>query len=169
MIFRDAQAADLPAIVEIYNSTIPGRMVTADTEPVSVESRLKWFHEHNPEKRPLLVIEEDKDQILGWISLSDFYGRPAYHCTAEVSIYLKSSERGKGLGLYVLKTILEKAPSYGVSNLIGYIFAHNEPSLRLFRKAGFEQWGYLKEIAILDDIPRSVVIMGIKLEHPAAL
>jgi L-amino acid N-acyltransferase YncA len=36
---RDADEADLPVIVEIYNSTVPTRMVTADTEPVSIESR----------------------------------------------------------------------------------------------------------------------------------
>ena len=39
MTLRDATEADLPAIVEIYNATIPGRMVTADLEPVTVESR----------------------------------------------------------------------------------------------------------------------------------
>jgi L-amino acid N-acyltransferase YncA len=36
---RDAVEEDLPAIVEIYNSTVPSRMVTADPEPVSIESR----------------------------------------------------------------------------------------------------------------------------------
>ena len=39
--FRDALKTDLEKIVEIYNSTIPSRMVTADTEPVSVESKKK--------------------------------------------------------------------------------------------------------------------------------
>jgi phosphinothricin acetyltransferase len=46
---------------------------------------------------------------------------------------------------------------------LGFIFSHNAPSLRLFQKAGFEQWGFLNEVAILDGIPRSVVIMGKKL------
>lgn len=34
---RDAVEADLPAIVDIYNARIPGRMATADAEPVTVE------------------------------------------------------------------------------------------------------------------------------------
>lgn len=37
---------DLPDIVDIYNSTIAGRMVTADLEPVTVESRIPWFEAH---------------------------------------------------------------------------------------------------------------------------
>ena len=32
MILRDATEADLPAIVDLYNSTVAGRMVTADRE-----------------------------------------------------------------------------------------------------------------------------------------
>jgi L-amino acid N-acyltransferase YncA len=43
MRMRDATLEDLPSIVEIYNSIIPGRIVSADTEPVSVEQRLPWF------------------------------------------------------------------------------------------------------------------------------
>jgi L-amino acid N-acyltransferase YncA len=163
MTLRDAKPADLPAIVAIYNSTIAGRMVTADTEPVSVESRLKWFQDHTPGRRPLLVVEEENGAIIGWVSLRDFYGRPAYQCTAEVSIYLDPAARGKGLGKYLLDTMLKQAPAYGVFNLLGFIFAHNEPSLRLFRKAGFEEWGNLKEVAILDGVHRSLIIMGKKI------
>jgi hypothetical protein len=43
---RAATRNDLPQIVAIYNATIPTRMVTADTEPVSVESRVSWCQEH---------------------------------------------------------------------------------------------------------------------------
>ncbi|MBV8628542.1 MAG: N-acetyltransferase, partial [Paraburkholderia sp.] len=51
--YRDATLDDLPAIVAIYNSTVASRQVTADLEPVSVESRLPWFHAHGPAARPL--------------------------------------------------------------------------------------------------------------------
>ena len=42
---RDADMFDLPVIVDIYNSTIASRMVTADFEPISVENRIQWFNE----------------------------------------------------------------------------------------------------------------------------
>jgi phosphinothricin acetyltransferase len=82
---RDAKISDLPQIVEIYNSTIAGRMVTADTEPVTVEERTAWFESHNPEKRPLWVAVED-EKVVAWISFKSFYGRPAYDHTAEIAI-----------------------------------------------------------------------------------
>ncbi|HWK23644.1 MAG TPA: GNAT family N-acetyltransferase [Ureibacillus sp.] len=160
--FRDATIDDLPKIVEIYNSTIPGRMVTADTEPVTVEDRLNWFHAHNPTKRPLWVVETG-NKICGWVSLQDFYGRPAYKATAEVSIYLDENFRGHGLGKTVLSKVIEAAPSCDVDTLLGFIFSHNEPSLRLFEKFGFERWAHFPEVATLDGIKRDLVILGKKL------
>ncbi len=48
MTIRDAVEADLPAIVEIYNAAVPGRLATGDLDPVSVQSRQAWFREHTP-------------------------------------------------------------------------------------------------------------------------
>ena len=163
IVFKDATLEDLPRIVEIYNSTIPGRMVTADTEPVTVEDRLPWFHEHSPSKRPLWVVKLG-DEICGWVSLSNFYGRPAYGATAEVSIYLDANYRGHGLGKKVLSKVIEEAPTCKVGTLLGFIFGHNEPSLRLFASFGFEKWAHLPEVAELDGVKRDLIIVGKKLK-----
>lgn len=158
--FRNANPEDLPRIVEIYNSTIPSRMVTADTEEVSVESRQQWFNEHNPETRPLWVIEDLQNNTLGWVSFSSFYGRPAYNGTVEISIYMDESCRGKGFGKKVLQYCIDNAGKFGVKTLLGFIFLHNEPSLKLFRYFGFEDWGTFPNVAVLDGVERSLVILG---------
>ncbi|WP_312421033.1 N-acetyltransferase family protein [Epilithonimonas sp.] len=160
MTFRDATLDDLPKIVEIYNSTVASRLVTADLEPVSVESKLAWFHQHNSEFRPLWMIEDFHKNTIGWVSFQDFYGRPAYQKTAEISIYLSDDSRGKGYGKKILQYCIEKAPNLGVENLLAFIFAHNLPSLSLFEKFGFELWGNLKNIAELDGEKRSLIILG---------
>jgi len=160
LIYRNATQNDLSKIVEIYNSTIPLRTVTADTEKVSVESRQKWFDEHSADKRPLWVIENAYDEIIGWVSFQSFYGRPAYDATVEVSIYLDPAQRGQGLGKEILQYCIEEAPSFGVKTLLGFIFAHNEPSLKLFRHFGFEDWATLPNIAILDGQERGLKIVG---------
>ena len=75
---RIAQPADLPEIVSIYNASIPGRMATADTEPVTVAAREAWFREFDPARRPLWVLTDiTTGAVLGWLSLRSFYGRPA--------------------------------------------------------------------------------------------
>ncbi|MDF3835955.1 GNAT family N-acetyltransferase [Cupriavidus basilensis] len=164
---RIAQQDDLPAIVAIYNSTVASRMVTADTEPVSVSSRQAWFDAHQPERRPLWVAEDRDGNMAGWLSFSDFYGRPAYGATAEVSIYLDASRRGQGLGRYLLQQAIAHAPQIGVNTLLGFIFGHNGPSLGLFAALGFERWGNLPRVAVLDGVERDLVILGRHLTKPA--
>jgi L-amino acid N-acyltransferase YncA len=165
LAFRDATLDDLSTIVEIYNSTIPSRMVTADTKPVTVESRIAWLNEHHPFKRPLWIIEYQKGEIIGWVSFQNFYGRPAYDATAEISIYLSSSERGKGLGKLILQHCIDHCSSLGIKTLLGFIFQHNEPSLKLFRKFGFEDWGTLPNIAVLDNIEYTLKILGKRIKE----
>lgn len=159
MTLRYAKIEDLPDIVDIYNSTIPGRMVTADTEFVTVEDKLDWFYAHTPEKRPLWVVEHEGG-ICGWVSLQSFYGRPAYNATAEISIYLHENCRGQGIGKKVLLKVMDECPGLGIDTILGFIFGHNEPSIRLFASLGFERWGFLPGIAILDGIRRDLVILG---------
>ena len=160
MQFRDANIEDLPAIVAIYNSTIAGRMVTADTIPVAVADKVQWFNQHNKHTRPLWVAEDENKKIIGWISFQDFYGRPAYSGTAEISIYLDENERGKSYGKKMLTYAVEKSPSLKINTLLGFIFAQNTVSLRLFEKMGFKEWAHLENVAVLDDRECSLKILG---------
>jgi L-amino acid N-acyltransferase YncA len=159
MTIRDAVAADLSSIVAIYNAAIPGRMATADTSPVTPESRQPWFDHHDPRRRPLWVAEEGR-AIVGWLSFQSFYGRPAYWATAEVSVYVAPSHQGKGIGRTLLEKAVAGAPGLGLRTLLGFIFGHNAPSLGLFERLGFQRWGVLPGVAELDGVERDLVIVG---------
>lgn len=161
--FRNAELTDLNQIVAVYNSTIASRMVTADVEEVSVESKIQWFNEHNAETRPLWIVEDEDGQMVGWVSFSSFHERAAYNGTVEVSIYLDEHCRGKGYGKTILQYCIDNAGKFGVNNLVALIFLHNEPSLKLFRYFGFEDWGNLPNVAVLDGVERSLVILGKKI------
>lgn len=167
MPIRDAVEADLPAIVEIYNAAIPGRMATGDLEPVSVESRRAWFRGHAPGSRPIWVLESE-GAIAGWLSFQSFYGRPAYRATAEISIYVSPAHRRRGIGRALLAEAIRRGPALGLKTLLGFIFAHNEPSLRLFEGVGFRRWGQLPRVADLDGTERDLIIVGLRLgeENP---
>jgi L-amino acid N-acyltransferase YncA len=163
MTIRHATETDLPTIVAIYNAAIPSRMATADLEPVSVASRLAWFGGRSPSKRPIWVIEVE-GVVAGWLSFQSFYGRPAYHTTAEISIYIASAYHQRGLGRQLLAQAIHQSPSLGLNTLLGFIFAHNQPSLKLFEKFSFQSWGYLPKVAQLDGIERDLVIMGLRIQ-----
>lgn len=157
---RDAQPADLPAIVGIYNASIPGRLATADTEPVSVASREAWFREFDPANRPLWVLGKTPGAVDAWLSIRSFYGRPAYQRTAEVSVYTAPAAQRNGLARELLAHAIRRAPSLGLSTLLAFVFGHNAPSLALFGRQGFEPWGRLPRVALLDGVERDLAILG---------
>jgi L-amino acid N-acyltransferase YncA len=94
LVIRDAVERDLPEIVDIYNAAIPGRLATADTEPVTVESR----------------------------RFQSFYGRPAYHATAEVSVYVAPHHQRHGIGRALLADAVDAAPRLALKTLLGFVF-----------------------------------------------
>ncbi len=88
-----------------------------------------------------MVAEDETGKVAAWISFETFYGRPAYDKTAEISIYLHQDCRGKGAGSFLLKEALALAPAIGIRDLMAFIFGHNVPSIKLFEKFGFTEWG----------------------------
>jgi len=162
MEIRNAVEADLPAIVAIYNTTIASRSVTADQEPVLVESRLEWFRSHTPARRPLWVVEFD-GAVVGWLGFQSFYGRPAYDATVELSIYIDPHHRRKGIGRLLMRWAIAHCPSLGIKTLLGFIFASNQPSLTLFEQFGFQRWGYLPGVAAFDTGTNDLVILGLSI------
>lgn len=162
-MIRDARESDLAAIVNIYNAAIPGRLATADTEPIAVESRRAWFRAHDVARHPLWVAERD-GRVVGWLSVSEFYGRPAYAATAELSVYVDPKAQQGGIAIALMEHALARASALGLRTLLGFIFAHNARSVALFRKFGFEQWAHLPRVAVLDGVERDLLILGKRLD-----
>ena len=157
---RPATDADLPAIVAIYNATSPSRMVTADLEPVTVEARRPWLAAHQNPARPIWVLCDASGVVGAWLSFDTFYPRAAYDGTAMIAIYVAPAQRRRGLGRHLLEQAIARAPSLGLHTLLGYIFGHNDPSLRLFESHGFQRWAHLPRVAVLDGVERDLVIVG---------
>ena len=159
MKIRDATESDLPAIIKIYNAAIATRIATAQLEPVTLDDRRNWLKEHSPNRHPFWVLEIDR-QIAGWLTLKPFLPRCAYRGTSEVSVYVDEKFRRRGIARTLLEEAIRRAASLQISAMVGLIFAHNEPSLRLFEQLGFERWGLLPRVAQLDDVERDLTIMG---------
>jgi phosphinothricin acetyltransferase len=162
MSIRHATPEDLPAIVAIYNAAIPGRMATADTQPVTVAQREEWFRGFDADSRPLWVLE-DAGTIAGWLGLRSFYGRPAYHRTVESAVYVSPDRQRRGIARKLLAHALGDCPRLGVANVLAFVFAHNAPSIALFEEQEFMRWGLLPRVCELDGGEKDVLILGRRL------
>jgi L-amino acid N-acyltransferase YncA len=159
MEIRDATAADLPAIIEIYNAAIASRTATAQLDPVTLESRRNWLNEHSPDEHPFWILQMD-GQVVGWLTFKSFLPRCAYRGTAELSVYVHEEFRRRGVARRLLEEAVARAPALGISALVGLIFAHNEASIRLFGQLGFTRWGLLPRVARVEEVERDLTIMG---------
>jgi phosphinothricin acetyltransferase len=150
MIIRPAQINDLPAIVEIYNQSIPSKSSTGDTQPVRVEDRLTWFQEHKPGAHPIFIAEVE-GQVAGWCSVSAYRpGRQALRFTAEISYYIAPAYQSQGIATALIHYMLAACPALQIKNLFAIVLERNTASRRLLEKMGFEQWGFLPRVADFD-------------------
>jgi phosphinothricin acetyltransferase len=160
---RNATEADLPAIVEVYNQSIPAGWSTADTRPISVADRVEWFHKFDPARRPIWVAEAD-GQVVATVYLSSFYGgRAAYDATAEISVYIATAYHRRGIGRRLKEWVIEQCPALGVTTLLSMHFDHNEATRRINESMGFQLMGHLTEIALVQGQKRGLMIWALRI------
>lgn len=105
---------------------------------------------------------------IGYLGFFHFMNeRPGYFITADLAIYLHPDYQGKGLGTYLLSRAIERSPQLGIETLTGTIFASNDASISLFRKMGFEQWGFMPRVARLEAVEKDFVLVGRRLREPS--
>jgi phosphinothricin acetyltransferase len=63
----------------------------------------------------------------------------------------------------LVQEAISHSPAFGIKTLLGFIFAENLPSLRLFEQFGFQRWGYLPKVAEFGKVERDLVILGLRL------
>src|SRR5207302_10777579 len=159
MKIRDAVESDLPAIIKIYNAAVATRVATAQLEQVTLDERRNWLKEHSPDRHPFWVLKIDR-KIAGWLTLKPFLPRCAYRGTDEVSVYVDEQFRRRGVARTLLEEAIARGASLQIRAMVGLIFAHNKPSLKLFEQLGFEKWGLLPRIARLENHVRDLTIVG---------
>ena len=149
MIIRTAQIEDLPGIDEIYNQAI-ALQATAHLQPLSKKERLDWLAQHAPEQYPVFIAEID-GKIAGWLSISPYRpGRMALRFTAEVSYYVHGDYCRRGIASKLMEYALAQAPRLNIKQMFAIVMEHNIASIMLLKKFGFEQWGFLPDVADFD-------------------
>ena len=144
LVIRNATSNDLPAITAIYNEAIKKTVATFDTEPKTPDEQKRWFMEHG-QKNPIVIAEQD-GVILGWAALSKWSDRCAYANAAEISLYVKEEQRGRGIGRKLLKYILDKGQKAGLHTVLARIAEGNAISVHLHEAMGFKHIGVMKEV-----------------------
>jgi phosphinothricin acetyltransferase len=146
MQIRDATLDDIAGITPIYNDAVLHTTAIWNEATVDAANRAAWLTERRRLGYPVLVAADDREIVLGYASFGDWRAWDGYRYTVEHSVYVRQDCRGAGIGKALMDELIMRARSIGKHVMIAGIEARNETSIRLHRRLGFEQVGYLSEV-----------------------
>ncbi|CAJ0891754.1 phosphinothricin acetyltransferase [freshwater sediment metagenome] len=148
IVVRSSRDEDVDAMLRIYLHHVR-RGIDALEAPLyqapqreDLKRRRKNMGSH---RLPHLVAELD-GTVIGYAYAVPFRKRPAYRYVVKHSIYVDPNHLHRGVGRLLLPALIDACAAAGYRQLIGYIDASNEASLKLHKACGFVQAGYLSSV-----------------------
>jgi phosphinothricin acetyltransferase len=141
---RDAVAADLPAITEIYRESVLNGVATYEVTPPSEAEMALRFSTITGNGYPYIAAVDERGAVLGYAYGSAFRTRTAYRFLVEDSIYLAPEARGKGMGRALLEELIRRCTALGFRQMVAVIGGAHPSSIALHRALGFEYQGLMK-------------------------
>ena len=85
-------------------------------------------------------------QVQGYAYAGTWKPRNGYNHTAEVSVYIRNGEQGRGLGAKLYAAIMDQLKSMEMHTVIAVLTIPNPASVQFHQKLGFTQVGRLIEV-----------------------
>jgi len=133
------------AILAIFNDAIMNSTALYDYKPRTMEMMATWFDAKSKGKYPVIGIENDAGELMGFGSYGTFRAWPAYKYSVEHSVYVDGRFRGHGIGKRLLQEIVSAAQGQGYHLLVGVIDSTNAVSIRLHEALGFTHSGTIRQ------------------------
>ena len=153
LFIRKMEQKDLLEVLKIYQEGINTGMATFES---NVPSEQVWNEKHHATLR---FVAEEHNKVVGWIAISPVSTRTVYSGVGEVSVYLLSDSKGKGIASKLFEILIEESEKAGFWTLQSSIFAINTSSIQLHKKMGFRIVGTREKIAQLNGIWHDTVLM----------
>ena len=150
---REMLDTDWPMVKSIYLEGIATGNATFQTEAPAFE---EWTKSHHSKCRLVAVNE---GIVVGWIAISPVSKRIVYKGVGEVSIYVSTQAKNKGIGTVLFSKLIEESEKQGFWTLQSSIFKENIASIKLHKKLGFREVGYREKIAQHNGIWRDVLLL----------
>jgi L-amino acid N-acyltransferase len=133
------------AILAIFNDAIINSTALYDYKPRTPEMMAAWFDVKSKAKYPVIGIETDSGDLMGFGSYGTFRSWPAYKYSVEHSVYVNARFRGRGVGKRLMQELIAAAEGQGYHILVGAIDAANSASIALHEKLGFSFCGTIRQ------------------------
>jgi len=133
------------AILAIFNEAIANSTALYDYKPRAPESMAGWFEAKSRGRFPVIGVESESGELMGFASFGSFRAWPAYKYTVEHSVYVDARHRGQGVGRMLLGAIILAAEQQDYHVMVGGIDAANAVSIKLHESLGFKSCGVVRQ------------------------
>jgi L-amino acid N-acyltransferase len=133
------------AILAIFNEAIVNSTALYDYQLRTDADMQAWFDAKERKKYPVICVENDSGELMGFASFGQFRERPAYKYTVEHSVYVDARFRGLGVGRMLLEAIIAAAENQDYHVMVGGIDASNAVSIKLHESLGFTACGIVRQ------------------------
>lgn len=153
VIIEPMQSGDWAQVRAIYLEGIATGNATFETDAPTWEA---WDKSHLSFGR---LVARSGLNIAGWASLSPVSNRCVYGGVAEVSVYVGTVHRHKGLGRALLEELINHAEKNGIWTLQAGVFPENGATIALHRRCGFREVGRRERIGKLHGVWRDTILL----------
>ena len=133
-------------MLAIVNETIVNTTWIYDYAPRTTEQLSDYVTRRLTGGFPIIVVEDEREGLLGFGSFGEFRRLPGYKYTVEHSVFVAAAARRRGVGRLLLIRLIELAQGMDLHVLIGAIDSTNLPSIALHESLDFELCGTLREV-----------------------
>lgn len=153
LILDKMQGEDWEQVKSIYLEGIEtGNATFQQTTP----SWKEWDESHLSACR---IVVRSNGQVLGWAALSPVSSRCVYAGVAEVSVYVRQNQQGKGIGSLLMECLIKSSEQIGIWTIQAGIFPENQSSIGLHKKWGFKEVGLREKIGRMNGVWRDVLFL----------
>lgn len=137
MAIRLAQERDVPAILEIYRPYIEQTAITFEYDVPSLDAFIERFR--NITALCPWLVWEGNGEILGYAYGAPAFERKGYAWCADLSVYLKKSACGRGIGRALYAELERLLTLQGYRVLYALVTTANTPSVAFHEAVGYRK------------------------------
>lgn len=152
MVLEKMTTGDWDQVRDIYLEGITTGNATFQKTAPSWE---EWDRGHHGDAR---IVACSEGKVAGWAALSPVSGRCVYSGVGEVSVYVRLTEHGRGIGSLLLASLIDISEQNGFWTLQSGIFPENTGSITLHKKHGFREVGRRERIGFMDGVWRDTIL-----------
>jgi phosphinothricin acetyltransferase len=146
IVVRRAAAADLSALLDIYNHYVVTTPITFDIEPRTLAQRREWLDQFGESGPHQCFVAELENKAIGWACSAKFKEKEAYATSVETSVYCAAEYTGRGIGRQLYSALFEALAGEDVHRAYGGVTLPNEASVGLHVALGFRPIGTQRQV-----------------------